>query len=276
MTNKNLDVYLKITNQETKDVFDIVYEHIKVCERNLDDFVWWGNNQRFDPEKLIDEILNGKQPKALMAIPKSSYGNDNFKYVADIIDAKFSYEKQNAPDTDYVPNYYRHEQSKTWLKLKNFHRVESTEYDISNYKLDSSNRPLSEVFKTSYSCGYVYKFDDSNRISQSEYKAEGHYKSITHERIERNEKVKKDAKIEFKENHGHLYCEACGFDFEEKYGNRGLNYIEAHHDEPLYLQNGKQRIPKTSDFKMLCSNCHQMIHAKKDDFNFSDLLKILK
>lgn len=77
-----------------------------------------------------------------------------------------------------------------------------------------------------------------------------------HKRIERNQSLAKSVK----KKHGYT-CKACGFNFYEVYGEIGKEFIEAHHLTPISMLKG-QRVflnPKT-DFTVLCSNCHRMIH----------------
>lgn len=51
---------------------------------------------------------------------------------------------------------------------------------------------------------------------------------------ERNPALIKKAKENFKKNHnGQLYCEVCGFNFYQTYGELGENFIEAHHIKPI-------------------------------------------
>ncbi|MFD7066637.1 HNH endonuclease [Streptomyces sp. NPDC059913] len=57
-----------------------------------------------------------------------------------------------------------------------------------------------------------------------------------------------------------LACEACGFDFEHVYGDRGSGYIECHHVVPLH-EAGEGRT-KLSDLALICANCHRMIHRR--------------
>lgn len=80
-----------------------------------------------------------------------------------------------------------------------------------------------------------------------------------HKRIERNRKLAKDAK----DIHGYV-CQACGFDFENKYGGIGKKFIEAHHLTPLHTLNVQEvTLDPDKDFAVLCSNCHRMIHKSK-------------
>ncbi|WP_236887482.1 HNH endonuclease [Clostridium argentinense] len=62
-------------------------------------------------------------------------------------------------------------------------------------------------------------------------------------------------------NNGRLFCEACGFDFFEVYGERGKDFIEGHHTKFVSeLSDGD--MTRVEDIAMLCSNCHRMIHRK--------------
>ncbi len=74
-------------------------------------------------------------------------------------------------------------------------------------------------------------------------------------KYERNPKLRQRAV----EIHGYT-CAVCKFNFEEKYGNRGRNYIEVHHIKPLSECNGEHTVDPAIDMVCLCSNCHRMIH----------------
>ncbi|MHB1107209.1 MAG: HNH endonuclease [Lutibacter sp.] len=112
---------------------------------------------------------------------------------------------------------------------------------------------------------YKQVFDDLIGIqeSESEYKigkTEGGKKVVTSSVFERIPSIRKDA-IEI---HG-LECSACGFNFENFYGDWGKGFIEVHHIQPLSENKGEetQTNPNT-DLKVLCANCHRMVHRKKD------------
>lgn len=77
-----------------------------------------------------------------------------------------------------------------------------------------------------------------------------------HKRVERNRKLAHRAKLV----HGYT-CKACGFDFQIKYGSIGREFIEAHHLTPLSELKGQRlTLDPQTDFTVLCSNCHRMIH----------------
>ena len=59
--------------------------------------------------------------------------------------------------------------------------------------------------------------------------------------------------------YGGYKCYVCGFDFEAVYGERGKEFIEVHHLNPM--ANYDDEHPITADeLRPLCSNCHSMIH----------------
>lgn len=88
---------------------------------------------------------------------------------------------------------------------------------------------------------------------------EGAQQQIISTRYERNPKNRAAAI----KAHG-VTCQVCGFNFEEVYGPLGKGFIEVHHAKPLYLYEGEIEINPIEDLVCLCSNCHRMIHRKKD------------
>lgn len=92
-----------------------------------------------------------------------------------------------------------------------------------------------------------------------ENRVEGKRKKIYTTKYERNPKNRKEAiKI-----HG-TRCMVCDFDFEEVYGEFGKDFIEVHHTKPLYSLEDEVEINPEEDLVCLCSNCHRMIHRRRD------------
>jgi predicted HNH restriction endonuclease len=75
-------------------------------------------------------------------------------------------------------------------------------------------------------------------------------------------------------------CEACGFKFRNKYGAYSDGYIECHHINPLSERPEKERgeniLTSINDVRIVCSNCHRMIHHKRPALPFEELVKLLK
>lgn len=73
---------------------------------------------------------------------------------------------------------------------------------------------------------------------------------------------------------GRLVCEVCGFDYEERYGPLGEDFIECHHATPL--ADGEDRETTRDDLVLLCANCHRMIHGTSPMFSPDELRKQLR
>ena len=92
-----------------------------------------------------------------------------------------------------------------------------------------------------------------------------------HKSFERNQKLSKEAK----KIHGYT-CMACGFNYEEKYGEIGEDYIEAHHLIPFAELNENTDLSPKKDVVVLCANCHRMIHRFEDTSNINKFKKLIK
>ena len=96
-----------------------------------------------------------------------------------------------------------------------------------------------------------------------------------HKVYERDQKLVKQKKTNMLKKNGRLFCEACGFDFYERYGDRGDGYIECHHNVAVSeLPEGYKT--KQDDLTLLCSNCHKMIHRKRPWISVDELLNLMK
>jgi hypothetical protein len=60
-------------------------------------------------------------------------------------------------------------------------------------------------------------------------------------------------------------CMACGFNFGSRYGERGEGFVEVHHMKPIGARGKRTRVRPKTDMVVVCSNCHRMIHRRKDD-----------
>ena len=112
-------------------------------------------------------------------------------------------------------------------------------------------------------------------LGNKEY-VEGLRTLVHYQRIERgrNQKLVTDAKNHFKSIHKKLFCEVCDFDFEAKFGDRGRNFIEAHHRIPFANLKPGARL-KIGDLAMVCANCHRML-TRSPRISIENLRKKLK
>jgi 5-methylcytosine-specific restriction protein A len=102
---------------------------------------------------------------------------------------------------------------------------------------------------------------------------EGRRKMRWHKSAERNSRLAKAAKDVLGYD-----CQACGFNFENFYGERGRGYIEAHHIVP-YAELADRPDPvlldASRDFAVVCANCHRMIHRDKNQLTLSEMQELI-
>ncbi|MEU7979380.1 HNH endonuclease [Micromonospora sp. NPDC049081] len=103
--------------------------------------------------------------------------------------------------------------------------------------------------------------------------SEGGLLEQLHLRRERDRGIRNKAVKAYKSKHGHIACEACGFNFAVTYGPRGEDYIECHHKVPL--SESGATTTRVSDFVLLCSNCHRMIHRFRPWLTLEQLIELL-
>lgn len=152
---------------------------------------------------------------------------------------------------------YHEESINSTRKAYNFHFIKMypTSIEILLSYLDSKESTETSTINSNTNVEFL-PIDDV-----SDY-PEGAKAYRTHTIAERNPQVIKKAKERFAFFHnGNLFCEACGFNFNEIYGSRGNNFIEGHHKK-LVSEMQKGETTKIEDIALLCSNCHRMIHRK--------------
>lgn len=55
-------------------------------------------------------------------------------------------------------------------------------------------------------------------------------------------------------------CAACGFSFEQRYGEIGMDVIPVHHLVPVSQLGSSYQLDPVTDLIPLCANCHAMVH----------------
>ncbi|TQR14049.1 hypothetical protein FG382_09595 [Psychrobacillus lasiicapitis] len=120
------------------------------------------------------------------------------------------------------------------------------------------------VLEVKFCNEYQYeRIESDSDLEEKEYYTvhkEGKALEYYMKKYERNPKNR----IKAIEIHG-LNCFGCGFNFEEKYGHWGKDFIEIHHINPLNTLEEEVEINPVTDLVPLCSNCHRMVHRKKDE-----------
>jgi putative restriction endonuclease len=86
---------------------------------------------------------------------------------------------------------------------------------------------------------------------------EGGKQYRVHLTYERSARLRAEAKSHWRNRRGRLTCHVCGFDFVERYGELGEDFIEMHHEVPV---SQGIRTNSVESLIPLCANCHRMLH----------------
>lgn len=114
---------------------------------------------------------------------------------------------------------------------------------------------LADLIRQSADSPPAAEVDD---IEAAEY-AEGRYLYRIHRARERSQSlVTKKKRSAWSE--GRLFCEVCGLNPLELYGDDGPRALECHHIVPLYALRGETKT-RLADLALVCANCHRVIHA---------------
>lgn len=109
----------------------------------------------------------------------------------------------------------------------------------------------------------VNAFDENININEGSKNVTSTY------RYERSKQLKEYACNAFAVD-GQISCACCNFNFNQFYGNElGGTYIEIHHIKPIfkYQDEDMEKTMKEAlaNLVPLCSNCHRMIHRKRNN-----------
>ncbi|WP_312388460.1 HNH endonuclease [Pseudomonas sp.] len=101
---------------------------------------------------------------------------------------------------------------------------------------------------------------------------EGSQQSYFGTRYER----RKDLRTKAIAIHG-LECKACGFNFEDAYGEHAKGFIHIHHVVPISDFGGEKAVNPETDLVPLCANCHAVVHRKREmTLSIEDLQAMLR
>jgi predicted restriction endonuclease len=101
---------------------------------------------------------------------------------------------------------------------------------------------------------------------------EGSKKTIFVNKYERNPEARRKC-IEY---YGTV-CQICSFNFKDFYGDLGDGFIEVHHKKPIFEIGETYEVDPIKDMIPVCSNCHSMLHRKRDvTVDLEDLREIVK
>jgi len=147
------------------------------------------------------------------------------------------------------------------------------------YSEETALEALSKITKSDGMESWDFNlFDETLSFEEAAPVIEGKERIVKQKVYERSLKLRQSA-IKYFSKNNRILCEVCGFDFQAVYGEHGKGFIEVHHMKPIFTY-GVEDIEKTlqdaiSNLVPLCSNCHRMIHRRRDKMLSIDELKSL-
>ena len=66
-------------------------------------------------------------------------------------------------------------------------------------------------------------------------------------------------------------CVVCGFNFGERFGDLGKDFIHVHHLVPLATVASEYLVDPVADLRPVCPNCHAMLHRTDPPCSIEDL-----
>ncbi|MCO0600951.1 DUF3427 domain-containing protein [Peribacillus butanolivorans] len=76
-------------------------------------------------------------------------------------------------------------------------------------------------------------------------------------------------------DHYGLNCSVCSFNFYDKYGEIGKDFIHVHHLVPLHEIKDVYEIDPIRDLRPVCPNCHAMLHKRKPALSIEELKEVI-
>lgn len=148
-----------------------------------------------------------------------------------------------------------------------------TEFEFNTAKLHQIAKHIKAIAEDSDLPNQLYLIPEEEHGELNEVQ-EGAVIYKLHKYRERDVGIVLKKKSVVFENSGKLLCEACEFDFNEKYGELGFKYIECHHRTPLseFTSTSKTTL---FDLALVCSNCHRMLHRKTDGLSVEGLKRLI-
>lgn len=110
-----------------------------------------------------------------------------------------------------------------------------------------------------------------DRVTPSNTYLEGSVQEVLVNRYERSSSARDACTA----HHG-FKCSVCGFDFEERYGELGREFIHVHHKRPLGRLKTSYRVDPEKDLVPVCPNCHAMLHRREPPLDVEQLRRLLR
>lgn len=71
-------------------------------------------------------------------------------------------------------------------------------------------------------------------------------------------------------------CQACGLDYEEKYGVIGTGLIHVHHVTPISSISQEYQVDPVRDLVPLCATCHHVVHRREPPYTIPEIRQAMR
>lgn len=137
---------------------------------------------------------------------------------------------------------------------------------IEGFVPELTKKSLTKVGNGWYASDATIKNSLPEEIDKPQSFIEGASRTISINSYERSA----EARAKCIQHYGYK-CAVCDFDFEEKYGSVGKNYIHVHHIIPLSEIKKEYKLNTIKDLIPVCPNCHAMIHRTQPALTIEQL-----
>ena len=215
-------------------------------------------------------VSDGANELANTGMKKSS-GLDYIYAYSKLIQGKLYTRTINAYATDYYLDRIYKENGKNGLKIALLALYQHIEYyeETSGASVKKGREIYEEYYK-------LVKDDYAETIFPDEVDAdkkysEGKTRQVKVNSYERNQIARQEC-IE----HFGLNCQVCNFNFQEKFGELGKNFIHVHHIIDISTIGKEYSINPKTDLIPVCPNCHAMLHKQKPAYSILELKNFMK
>lgn len=142
---------------------------------------------------------------------------------------------------------------------------------IKGFTAKLTDKELIRIDNSWYASGQTHSTRLPEEIDTKEVLKEGTSITVTVNQYERNARARSKCLA-----HYGYKCAVCSFDFENKYGEIGKNYIHVHHIIPISEIGQEYEINPITDLIPVCPNCHAMIHITRPALSIKQLRRVIE
>jgi len=215
-------------------------------------------------------LNEGTESLRSMGMKKSS-GLDYIYAYSNLIQGKLFTRTINSYGTEYYLEQIYNENGATGLKAALLSLNQHIEYyeETSGASVKKGRLIYEKYYKLVKSDYGETIFPDE--VDKNQKYSEGKTRQVTVNSYERNPLARQECI-----DHFGLNCQVCDFNFQEKFGKLGQNFIHVHHKVDISIIGKEYSVNPITDLIPVCPNCHAMLHKKKPAYSISDLKSIMR